>query len=69
VSLSIDDDFEGEEKEQKKTNGKHKYTYEDLVREAGEMEDEDLPPVFEEKKAKEKFKNIINENIDKITKD
>ena len=39
------------------------------MREGGEMEDEDLPPVVEEKKAKEKFKNIINENIEKITKD
>ena len=33
------------------------------------MEDEDLPPVFEEKRAKEKFKNILNENMKKINND
>jgi len=33
------------------------------------MEDENLPPVVEEKKAKEKFKNALSQNIEKITKD
>jgi hypothetical protein len=29
-------------------------------------EEENLPPVMEEKKAKEKFKNALNKNIEKI---
>ena len=33
------------------------------------MEDEDLPPVVEEKNAKEKFKNKLSQNIEKIAKD
>lgn len=33
------------------------------------MEDEDLPPVVEEKRAKEKFKNILNQNMEKLDND
>ena len=39
------------------------------MREGDEMEDQNLPPVVEEKKAKEKFKNKLTQNIDKIAKD